>query len=289
MKAIVIGDACIDILVPFRNISPEGTNHRNIKLSCGGTANVAVWASRLGSNVGFLGKIGNDPLGELYKKTLMNENVLDYTIIDSLNSTSINISLVDSEGNRTMITNRGANNNLNRFDIIKQKEKILNCNIVFISGYLLQSKSGRKAIKFLLNKLINKNMKIWFNPGAYNIIDIDIYRDLFINKFDVLILNYKEAKSLTNETVENKILSKLKNYAKTILITKGSEGCLAMNGSKTFYIPSKKVENVTDTTGAGDAFAAGLIYGKMKSMAIHESCEIAHNTAAEVIKKIGPI
>lgn len=286
-KICVVGDAFIDLIVPIGNVIPNGAEQRDISLSYGGTANVAVWLSRLGVKSSFLGKVGNDPMGVSFKNNLKEEKVRDITILDPKFQTGICISLVKNDGSRTMITSRGANDNLTCRDVTKNFEKIINSpKILFFSGYSLISSSTSKAIEYLLKKSKENDKEIWFNPGAYNLISEKCIR--IIKKYcDGMILNLDEGRTLCSGDEVEDVSKCIKSWVDTVILTLGAKGSIAMDGYEYSYIPAKKVGRVLDSTGAGDAFAAGFLAGKVKGKTLKNCCKLGHEVAATVIQRYG--
>jgi sugar/nucleoside kinase (ribokinase family) len=283
----VVGDAFIDLTVPIDKIVPDGARPGNISLSYGGTANIAVWLSRQGVKSSFLGKVGNDPLGISFKNNLTKEKVDDITVLDHKFQTGICISLVKKDGSRTMITSRGANDNLNLVDIEKNLKKIINSpELFFFSGYSLISSTTSKAIEYLLKKSKENEKEIWFNPGAHNLISEKYIR--IIKKYcDGIILNLDEGRTLCSEDEVEDVSKSLKSWVDTVILTLSAKGCVAINDYEYLYIPAKKVERVLDSTGAGDAFTAGFLTGKVKGESIKNCCKLGHEVAATVIQRYG--
>ncbi len=282
----VVGDVFIDIIVPIYDIIPNGAQQRDIKVSFGGTANIAVWISRLGGKTRFFGKVGNDPLGISFKNNLKEENVEDFTVMSNNYPTGICVSLVGKDGERTMITNRGANDHLTIEDAKKFMTKMLNSKLVFFSGYSFISSKTSKAVEFLMKNASDNDCEIWFNPGAMNIIN-DKIKTIIKNYVDVLVLNEDEGKTLFGVSNDEKILQKMRELVYSGILTKGADGCLILEGDKRFYTPAKKVSKVVDTTGAGDAFIAGTIKGIIDGKSLEESTYIGHEVASKVIRRFG--
>jgi sugar/nucleoside kinase (ribokinase family) len=282
----VIGDAFFDIIVPIENITKGGAFQRNLRIFPGGTANVSVWASRLGINSKFVGKIGSDLLGFAYKKDLVSENVIDLTIMDKDDHpTGICISLVDENGERTMITNRGANDFWTMEEMNSNIDGILSSSILYVTGFSLISSKNFKVLSSILRRASKEDIQIWFNPGASNIID-KRFRKLITRYVYGLILNLDEAKQLTNEDGDD-VKDELKKLVDFFVLTMGEKGCIVFENNKNIFTPAYKVKEIVDTTGAGDAFAAGFLAGLLKGSDAEECSKLGHKIAAEVIQRYG--
>jgi len=282
----VIGDAFIDIVVPINKFAKEGAFNTHISFEYGGTANVVVWANRLGVKSIFAGKIGNDVLGRTFKENLSKEGVKDLCIIDKHFPTGICICLVYRDGHRMMITNRGANDNLSVSDIKKIENRLLEGNIIFLTGYSLISEKTSKAIFYIAKKAKKNDKLICFNPGSPNIIN-GTFLEILKKYCDILILNYEEAKSLSGKKTVNDILERLKKLVSLIVLTLGEGGSITWNEGEIIKTHAVKVKKVVDTTGAGDAFSAGFLVGLLKGCNMKKSLELGHKTASEVIQRYG--
>ncbi|MDY6834480.1 MAG: carbohydrate kinase family protein [Chloroflexota bacterium] len=282
----VIGDAFFDVCVPTHHLVKGGAFSRNISISPGGTANVSVWASRLGIISKFIGKVGNDPLGHAFRNDLKNEKVADLTLTDNIHSTGICVSLIDEEGNRTMVTSRGANDHW----VIGEMEGLLGyiegCKILYTVGYSLISERNAMVLETLVRSAKEKGSEIWFNPGAYNIIG-DRCISFMSNLVDVLILNLDEGRFLTGEDSVITIIDALSKKVATVIMTLGEKGSVASSTKEYVLSDSIHVSPVVDTTGAGDAFTAGFISARMTQCDLKQSCELAHLLAAQVIQRPG--
>lgn len=283
MSVTVIGDAFIDIIVPTQGIKPGETHHRKIMALCGGTANVAVQIAKLGEKSKFVGKVGDDAFGKYFRQNLKINKVKDLTFIDDKNPTGLCVSLSYENGERTMVANRGANDFLKKEKIRSCIDEITDSKIVYFSGYSLLSRKSAESILYAIEECHKQNCKIYFNPGAPNLIKED-FKEVISNFIDVLILNMEEAKNMTKRDKIGDILKSLNSMVNTLVITMGEGGCIILKGDKYSYIETEKL-NVSDTTGAGDAFSAGFIVGKLRDMNEIECAELGHKAAADFLKE----
>jgi len=282
----VIGDCFVDIIVPVDGLVPNGAHEREIYVFNGGTANVAVWMSRLGKKAGFFGKIGSDPLGYTFKKNLSEECVNDLTVQSDNYPTGICVSLVGASGSRSMITNRGVNDYLSVKEAKEFEEKIFDSNHLFFSGYSFISPQTSDAVEYLMNKALERECKVWFNPGALNIVN-DKIRGIIDDYVNYLILNEDEGRALFSGLDEGKWFDKLQKSVETVVMTKGSKGCMVFEGNSRINVPPINVVEPIDTTGAGDAFAAGIIKGVLDGQTFEESAYLGHETAGKVLNVFG--
>lgn len=254
MSVTVIGDAFIDLIVPIYGIRRGETYYRKVLISYGGTANVAIQISKLGERAKFLGKVGKDIFGKLFKENLRKNGVKDLTVIDNRNPTGICISLV-------MIADRGANDFLRKEDVSSCIDDIVNSKIVYFSGYPLLSEQSYEAVMYAIKKCYGK-CDVYFNPGAPNIIN-DKFRELIRGFVDVLILNEDEAKTLSGKEDLREALNVLNDLADLVVVTKGKEGCIVLK----------------------DAFAAGFIVGKLRGLDDIECAKMGNETAVKFLRE----
>ena len=285
MSVTIIGDAFVDIIVPIYGVKPGETHHRNISISCGGTANVAVHVARLGEGVKFAGRVGNDALGLYFKRNLAENGVGDLTFSDDSHPTGVCVSLVYGDGERSMVASRGANDYLAKSELEAHLEEIRKSRIVYFSGYSLVNNSD--VITYAM-KECQGNCEIWFNPGAPNIIT-DSFKEIVHKFVHTLILNLVEAGSITGRHETGDVVADLGKIAGLSVITKGKEGCIIIKGEEWLQVPPDNWVEGADTTGAGDAFSAGFIVGRLKGMEEVECAKLAHRVAADFLRGKGGV
>jgi len=279
----IIGDAFIDIIVPVRGVKEGETHHRKLISLCGGTANVAVQISKLGIKSKFVGKVGDDLFGKYFKQNLSEKGIRDLTSVDYKNPTGLCISMVYESGERAMIVNRGANDYLKKKEIRNFIDEIANSKIVYFSGYSLLSRKNASGILYAIKEARKNDCKIYFNPGAPNIVKKD-FKQIIADSVNVLILNAEEAKNMTKKNKIKEMLKSLNKMVDTAVITLDKGGCVISMGDRYLPVEAKKL-NVSDTTGAGDAFSAGFIVGKLKNMKDAECAGLGNEVAANFLKK----
>lgn len=283
MPVTVIGDAFVDILVPIHSISRGETHHRNIGISYGGTANVAIQIAKHGERVKFIGRVGNDALGAYFTENLKKHNVEVLTDVDEEHPTGLCVSLVYEDGERTMIASRGANDYLDKSIVESKIGEILASRIVYFSGYSLLKNA--EVIQDLMHRCKGK-VEIWFNPGAPNIIT-DLFSETVNSFVDVLILNLDEAKAMTGEENTTNIMVELERIAGLSVVSQGGNGCIVSGGEGWTRVAADQVMSGIDSTGAGDAFAAGFIVGRLQGMDEVACARLANRVAVNFLKEKG--
>lgn len=283
MSVTVIGDAFIDIIVPVRGIKPGETHHRKIITLCGGTANVAVQIAKHGEKSKFVGKVGDDAFGRFFSQNLITNGVKDLTFVDEEHSTGLCISMVYDNGERMMVASRGANNYLKMDKVGSCIDEITDSKIVYFSGYSLLSRKNAESVLYAIEECHKQNCKIYFNPGAPNLIE-EGFKKIIHNFVDILIMNMEEAKNITGKDKMGEIIKSLSNLVDTSIITVGEGGCVVSKRDGYLHIEIQKL-NVVDTTGAGDAFSAGFIVGKLRGMEEVDCARLGNETATKFLRE----
>jgi len=281
MSVTVFGDAFVDVIVPASNICPGETYYRKSMLVCGGTANVALQIGKLGGKVNFIGKVGDDVFGRFFKNTLEKYNVFDLTCTDNAGPTGTCVSLCFDNNERTLIANRGVNDCFTLDDLHQHSATINESEVFYFSGYSLQSKTLKGDIIDFVSDL-QRQCKVFLNPGAPNIIDKP-FISLVTDRADCLILNYDEAKRLTFKDNLNSITKDLMDIVPLSVITLGSDGCIISSQDDGCTHAKTKKLIVPDTTGAGDSFSAGFIFGRICGMNNVEAAMFGNNVAYDFI------
>ena len=251
--------------------------------SGGSAANTIVGLARLGCKVGFIGKVGNDPDGKMLIEDLRKENVdtNGITISDMDRSGSV-MGFVDKHGARALYIDSGSNDTIESADI--------RFDYVSHTKYLhLTSFVGEKSFSTQRNLLSNLtgNAKVSFDPGClYASKGLD-YLEPIVRRAYVLMPNIFELKLMTGESDYAKGAKYLlRKGAKIVAVKLGEKGCYVTNGSENHLIDAVKVK-VVDTTGAGDAFCAGFLYGLLRGNSLLQSGKIGNFIASRCIMEMG--
>jgi ribokinase len=245
----------------------------------GGGTNTAVAFSRFGLKAGYVGKLGEDESGKKILSSLKKENVNFLGKVDKFEKTGYSIVLDSREHNRTILTYKGANNNLSLREIKPFKTKWL-----YFSSLLGKSFETQKLIS---KKLKRQRVKIAFNPSDYLIKKKDIGGILKL--CEILILNKQEAQMLLKKyKIRDKdlLLGLNKLGPRIIVITDKDKKISAYDSNKKYYLKPHKVK-VVERTGAGDAFASGFVAGQIVGKSIEESLKLGLEESESVIRYFG--
>lgn len=291
-KISVIGAAIVDVLagpVDKEVVSNGSTPMDTIKMSFGGDAlNEAVVMSRLGLDVELITKLGCDDAGEQVTSFISKNGVsLKCNYDDSL-ETGINIVLVDKEGQRSFLTNpQGSLRKLEENDISVNVSDM--GNIVCFASMFVSPLLDVPAMERLFAQIKS-------TPGRTLVVDMTTAKkgekleDLrgLLPYVDYLIPNEVEAERLTglNDSRES-ALRFIEAGAGCVIIKCGKDGCFVRTRTDSFSIPAYEGVIVKDTTGAGDSFVAGFVYGLKNGMELADCCRFGCAVSSCVVEEFG--
>ena len=305
MKILGIGNAIVDVLckvddkfleknsltkstmklideIEFKKLLSSLTIEKTI--SGGSVANSIVGLSQLGNNVGFIGKINNDDLGQKYEDGLKNENVnYLYSKKNEQMATGTCLILITPDSERTMCTFLGTAGKINENDI--DAEIVKSCEITFLEGYLWDEGDPKRAFD---KAIINSN-KIAMSLSDLFCVERHKtnFLDLVKNKLDIVFANEQEILSLTDSKSFDDVISFSKEFKKEIIITRGEKGAVSITNNEVISCSAKNDLKIIDLTGAGDLFAAGYLHGYINKLSTKECLEKGTELSSKIIQIIG--
>jgi sugar/nucleoside kinase (ribokinase family) len=305
MKILGIGNAIVDVIckVDEKYLIDNGLTKSTMRLvdedefkkllstlkieetvSGGSVANSIVGLSQLGNDVGFIGKINTDDLGQKYEEGLVKEKVkYFYTKKEEAVPTGTCLILITPDAERTMVTFLGIAGKISQKDI--DEKAIKESEMIFLEGYLWDEGEPKSAFDKAMS-LSNKKAMSLSDLFCVERHKLD-FLDLVKNKLDIIFSNEQEINSLINAKNFGEVISFSKQLGKTIIITRGANGSVAINNNEVIECEIKKNLNIIDLTGAGDLFAAGYLHGYINKLSIKASLEKGTEMSSEVIQKIG--
>ena len=285
-KIVVIGSSNTDMVAKTERLPGRGETvlGGSFFMNQGGKgANQAVAAARLGGDVTFIAKLGNDSFGkqaiELYKSEGIN---VDYIFIDPVNPSGIALISVDRGGENSIIVASGANANLNVEDIEKARSVIETADIV-----LMQLEIPLETVEFVAKIAIEKGIKVILNPAPAHHLPLFLLNNLYAitpNRVEAEYLSGVEIVDL--ETAKRAADAIAEKGVKHVLITMGAEGVLIKENSRYYMVDAEKV-TVVDTTAAGDTFNGALCVGLSENMPLREAAEFACKAASLSVTQMG--
>jgi sugar/nucleoside kinase (ribokinase family) len=251
------------------------------KSSGGSAANTIHGMAHLGLTTSFIGKIGNDELGKFFKKD-MKINGINPILFNSITDTGRVVAFISADSERTMATYLGAAVELDAQDLTADIFK--GNDIFYIEGYLVQNK---ELIEKALRLAKNSGLKTCIDLASFNIVleNIGFLNELIKKYVDIVFANEEEAKALTGKSPEL-ALEDISEICEIAVVKLGARGSLIKSGMEKVKIPAHKSKSI-DTTGAGDLYAAGFLYGIAKGYSLKISGEIGTILAGHVIEEIG--
>jgi fructokinase len=305
MKILGIGNAIVDVLC---KVSDEFLNMHSLTkstmklvdevefkkllsslkieetISGGSVANSMVGLSQLGNNVGFIGKVNNDDLGQKYENGLTIEKVKYlYSKRKEPTPTGTCLILITPDSERTMCTYLGIAGQVSENDIDEQHIK--SAEIVFLEGYLWDEGNPKKAF----NKAINFSNKVAMSLSDLFCVERHKlhFLELVKNRLDIIFANEQEISSLINAKSFEEVISFSKEIGKNIIITRGDKGAINIFNNDVLECNAEKNLNIQDLTGAGDLFAAGYLHGIVNNYSKKECLIKGTELSSKIIQKIG--
>ena len=306
MKILGIGNAIVDVICKVNenfiseNNLTKGTMKlifdeneftkliKNLKIektiSGGSVANSIVGLSQLENEVGFIGKVSNDDLGNKYEEGLTKEKVkYFYSKKKEDTPTGTCLILITPDSERTMCTFLGIAGKINENDI--KIEAIKKSEIIFLEGYLWDEGEPKKAF----DKAISNS-----NKTAMSLSDqfcVERHKKNFLSlvkeKLDLTFANEGEIMSLIDAKNFNEVITFAKQIKKHLIITRGDKGAISIINDEITEVNAKKNLNIKDLTGAGDLFAAGYLHGFINNFSKKECLEKGTELSSKIIQQIG--
>ena len=261
--------------------------NRQKTISCGGSCpNTMVTLRMLGIETTLAGGVGDDEYGEMYRQRLRESGVTDETVTFNA-ATGTSIILLTNDRERTMNTFLGANR---MFDEDNVNEKsAASASIFYFTGYMWDTDSQRRAVRKALSIAKANNVKVAFDladPFAVGRYRSD-FLDLVENSADIVFANSEEARFLFNNYDAYECCRSMGKLAEIAVVKNGKNGSYISDHGKMYEIPLYGTTKPIDTTGAGDTYAAGFLYGYEKGYSPEVSGKIASFLAGEIISQLG--
>ena len=305
MKILGIGNAIVDVLCKVSDefLTQHSLTKSTMKLideaefknlltslkieetiSGGSVANSIVGLSQLGNQVGFIGKVSNDELGQKYENGLKKEKV-KYLFKKKKEEipTGSCLILITPDSERTMCTFLGTAGKINDNDI--KEEDIKKAEMVFLEGYLWDEGDPKKAF----DKAITHSKKVAMSLS--DLFCVERHKSHFLelvkNKLDIIFANEQEILSLIDAKTFEEAVSFSKEIKKNIIITRGEKGAVSINKDQVVEVNAQTNLEIKDLTGAGDLFAAGYLHGVINQLNVKECLIKGTELSSKIIQKIG--
>ena len=305
-KIIGMGNELVDVLVRIDDDSlleklhlPKGsmqliqedtlseirkyTSGMKIHRSTGGSAGNTVCAlAALGANPGFIGKVGQDETGAFFGDTLRQRGVNALLATCDLPS-GIASTFISTDGERTFGTYLGAAATLRAEDL--SRKMFAGYNYLYIEGYLLQDHDLMLRAVQLAKE---EGLQVCLDMASYNVVEAerDFFDQLIVKYVDIVFANESEALAYTGKA-PHEALEEIASKCSIAVVKTGKEGSLVKKGTEVIQLLSCPIDNVLDTTGAGDFYAAGFMYGLTCGYSLEKCVQISTILATAVIQEVG--
>lgn len=253
-------------------------------LSLGGSADNTIRAmARLGSEVGFIGKVGRDTTGDFFEQALNNLGITP-RIFRGEHRSGKCVSLISPDGERTMLTHLGAAAEMHANDITKDIMEGYDC--LYIEGYLVQEHS---LIEQAARIAKESKMTIAIDLASFNVVEenLDFLRNLVTNYVDIVFANEDEAKVFSGEPEPINALQYISERCALAIVKIGTKGALIKHNGEVTHVGIMAAAKRVDTTGAGDFYAAGFLHGMCEGLSLRQCGTIGAITAGKVIEVVG--
>ena len=260
-----------------------------VEISGGSAANTIVGCASFGARAAFVGKIKDDELGRVFAHDIRAAGVaFDTPPASEGPSTGRCYVLVAPDGERTLNTYLGAAQDLHPRDI--DEEAIAGSAITYLEGYLWDPKHAKEA--FLKAATIAHEARRLVALTLSDAFCVDRWRDEFLDlvrssTVDLLFANEAELHSLYQTADFDSAVAALRQETRLAVVTRSEKGCVVVTRERVLAVPACRVERVVDTTGAGDLFAAGFLFGLAQGTDHKRAAQLGAIAAAEVIQHLG--
>lgn len=255
----------------------------------GSAANSMTGIASLGGRAGFIGKVADDALGDQFTAKFRQDGVaFDTPARRGPPGTARCIIAVTGDGQRSMNTYLGASTLLEPSDI--DQALIARAQICFLEGYLFDRDEAKAAFvraaeyARAAGRCVSITLSDTFCVERHR----DSFRHLVAHHIDILFANEHEILSLYQTDNLTEALNRARMDCPLAAVTRSEKGCVVVAGDQTIEVPAAPVAKVVDTTGAGDLFAAGFLFGQATGRSLHDCARLGALAAAEVISHMGP-
>jgi sugar/nucleoside kinase (ribokinase family) len=258
-----------------------------LQTAAGGTAaNTMYGISQLGGRAGFCGKVANDELGIIYIEHMRQSRVI-FKENTGPGITGTCVVLISRDAQRTMLTCLGVSGEIDYEDI--DEELLKHSRYIYVEGFLFESECAARTMLRAAATVKKYGVKIALTTSDATCIDRhgDMLIEFIQNDVDLLFANASEARALSGTDNNDAALQVVSGWCEGVVVTDGEHGSMISFNGEITKIKPKRVPAV-DTTGAGDAYAAGLLYGITSGHSVRESGMIASLFSAGVVTQIGP-
>ena len=304
-KVLGIGNALVDLLISLNDdnllaklklpkgsmtLVDESTKEHIARLSSklkkemasgGSAANTIHGLARLGVETAFIGKIGEDEIGEFFQSDLLKSGIAPL-LYKSKSASGLASAMISLDGERTFGTYLGAAVELSGKDL--KSDHFKGYEILHVEGYLVQN---HELLESIMKQASSAGLMISLDLASYNVVEanLDFLKKIAEKYVDLIFANEEEAKSFTGKEPVD-ALNEIAKISKIAVVKTGKKGSMVKSGNLALEIMPIPTQ-VVDTTGAGDLYASGFIFGLINGLSLDKAGQIGSILASTVIEKIG--
>lgn len=305
-KVLGMGNALVDVLVRINDDQlldkfglPKGSmqlvdieksqnliselSHFNYEVASGGSAaNTINGLANLGISCGYIGKIHDDKFGKIFTEDMTSKGIEADLMIGN-QDTGIATTLISEDSQRTFATYLGAAVELTSDDL--KEEFFKGYHFFHIEGYLVQN---HELIESAVKLAKNCGLKVCIDLASYNVVEdnLDFLKKLVTDHVDIVFANEEESKSFTGKDPEA-ALDEIANMCEIAVVKVGAKGSMVKTQTEQVFVEAITAHPI-DTTGAGDLYAAGFLYGLSLGLPLRKCAQLGSLLGGNVIEVIGP-
>lgn len=251
----------------------------------GSAANTIAGVVDFGGTAAYAAKVGHDELGEFFLRDMRDLGV-KVEIPSAVGQTGTSVILITEDAQRTMLTHLGLSATLGPEDITA--DEIGRAKYIYVEGYLFAGESTKDAALKAMRLAKELGVKVAFTISDPFLVGMhrELFWELIADSVDLLFCNLEEARSLTGQTNPVDCAQKIHQHAADVALTLGAEGSLLLHGGQVTPIEGVPVKAI-DTTGAGDMYAAGILYGITNGLSWKQAGHLASHAAGRVVSQMG--
>ncbi|WP_417392942.1 adenosine kinase [Gimesia sp.] len=252
----------------------------------GSAANTILGIADFGGKAAYAGKVGSDMLGEFDLADMRKLGVTIEVPPAAEGQTGTCVVLITDDAQRTMLTNLGVSATLSVDDI--NEEHIKQSKYVYVEGYLFTGETQKRAAYHAIELAKKHGVRVAFTVSDPFLINLfrDEFQELIEGPVDLLFCNLEEARSLTGKHDAVDCAQVIHNHVPNLALTLGGDGSILMHEGRVIPIEGVEVKAI-DTTGAGDMYAAGILYGITNGLSWHQAGHLASHAAARIVSQLG--
>jgi hypothetical protein len=251
----------------------------------GSAANTIIGIAEFGGTAAYAGKVSGDGIGQFFLKDLRELGV-SIEVPQGEGQSGSCVVLITEDAQRTMLTNLAVSGTLSPDDI--DEDEIRKSEWIYVEGYLFAGESTKAAARKAIDIAVQHGVKVSLTVSDPFLIQIcrDEFWELIKGPVDLLFCNLEEARNLTKKYDPADCAQEIHQHAAAVALTLGEDGSLLMEGNRLIPIESVSVSAV-DTTGAGDMYAAGILYGITNGLSWKQAGHLASHASARIVSQLG--